>query len=371
MAFRKGIQSATLKQYDVKIEGKWISPIAITSLQIKNSIDDFTISGILNFYDRVNLVEIIKYGSKIEVSLTDFSKNQYNHSFIIVGANYSRNENGDIVAQIYFEDKLALQLKKMYPIKGFDSPKTLIDIVTDVDTAKSVFKSKEQDFCSLSTKFKTFVVPRHKSFFWTVNYLKKKSNCYVFQTQKKIKIKQLKDLTSQSKKIKYKYRTNNQLSKENAFDFKIDYNNEIKNIIYTPDLDISFFNPEKKQLQKFNESFKSSTSKFPFDDIAPNFNTKKKEVQVPDLFSKNEFDFLYNKKISENFKLELLTLGNFKIEAGDIIEFDIPSLLDKKSPEANLSGKYLIKEIIYNINESNFIQKIIGIKAKNKKPFKE
>ena len=365
MAFKFGIQSAQLKQFNIKVKGKWLNPSSIKSFSFTYGIDELSMRGELVFLDQTNLSELIVYGDKIEISLTNFNNEQFIHSFLILHGSYKRDAQGYVVTSLFFEDPISVQLKKLYPIKGFDTPKNMVEIITDVDTAKGPLKSKQDDFTPPSLKFPTFVVPRNKSFYWTIEYLKRKSDVLIFQTQKKIKIKKLKELVSKGPKQTYYYRANNEMSEKSFYDFTLNYVNEQDNIVYTQNLKADYFNPEKKEYQKTQTSFKKTTGEFPFQTVAPKFSTSEKEIFATDVFYKDHLHNLYSLKTAENFQLEILCFPTFKVEVGDIVKVSFPSLIDAASPEMNIDGKWLIKRKTISIFGTSIVEKMNLIRAKS------
>ena len=366
MAFQFGIQSAQLKSFNIKIKGKWLNPAGIKNFSFSYGIDELQMGGALSYYDASNISEIIQYGDKIEVSFMNWDNELYNHSFIITGGNYTRDAQGYYVLSLTFEDPTSNALKKLYPTKGFTSPKNMVEIITDVDTAKGIFSAKQKDFKTPSTKFENFVCPKNKSFYSVVQYLKTKSDYLLFQTQKKFRLQKLKDLVSKGPKMTLYYRANNEMSKQSIYDFRLDYNKTGDNVIYTPNLQINYFNPTKKEFQKEITSFKKTTGEFPFETVAPKFSTEQKEILASDNFNKNHYHHIYSLKTAENFALEVLTFPKFSIEVGDIVKVDLTSTIDKSSPESNVAGKFLVANITYSLINTSIIKKMKLIRAKSK-----
>jgi hypothetical protein len=62
--------------------------------------------------------------------------------------------------------------------------------------------------------------------------------------------------------------------------------------------------------------------------------------------------------------LEVLVPGKFDNNVGDIVDVDLINFFTKVEPEKNVSGSWLVDEIIDVIQPPDFLQRIVLVRGK-------
>lgn len=368
MSYVMGMETNKLKDFSVQIDNIRLTQSQIVSFKMQYSIDRLRTNAILTFRDETALVQDIpiRGGNTVKALMTDFDGNKSEEEFIVISVSYSRDKNGSLVTVLELLDVLSINALKLYPQKSFLLA-NMTSIIDNDKTLKPFLNKKIKDFSNQEYKHNNFVIPLNKSFNAVIEYLVKNNNYLFFQTRTHYKIKSYKELFKQSpSESKYYFRTDNQHYRRNILEYNVTMGDTIDTIILQPDIRSHSYNIMNKgynfiEMDK-NKIIDTYYSEYNKPDYSNNANTGRKfQYRSHDTIN-NFVNYIYSNNSSDNIIVEMLVPGQFSTNVGDIVELDLISTKDETSPEPNINGKFLVKEIIDIIQVPEYLQKIILIR---------
>lgn len=367
MAYKFGIATNKAKDIIVKIGGVEISKDLIIEMDISYGIDSTSIHGSLTYNDLVGTSETIQFGTEISIYMSNSNEEFFYEEFIITSAIYSREIGRKNTMVISFEDKLTIELKKRFVSVGFETC-SFKEVILDPRVSADIFLQRIPDFSDTGVQLKNFVIPTNKGLLFSIEYLKRKTYSLLYRSQFKFILTDLISLLNKDPVIEYFYKTDNELLDTNMYDFSIEHSNFEDFSFYIPNLKLKYFDIKDKSVQTSDEfSYQNSANEMPFENSVQEFETSTKEIYSNDILPENHYKDLYLNKSLEAFFAHALVPCAFSIEPGNVISVNYGTLSDDLAPEANTSGKWLIKEKTIVYTQKELFQKLLLVRPKSNK----
>jgi len=353
-----GIESNQLKSWHCDIDGINLTYTQVLLIKIKESINNFNILGTFVFVDLTDIVSKLplRGGNKITFNLKDFDDVEYNAIFYVIDIYLNMMENGNNIVSLKIIDEISYNTLKMYRHLSWNKC-NILDIINHKKTLKDLIKDKKQDFFKPINIYNNFVMNLSVPFNSIIKYLAKKDNVKIFQTKDSFIIQPLEELNNKEPKgDKFIYKTPNIAYRRNIYHYKTNFGKVLQNTL---------LNPVTKNCSLDTENGIEEQ------DIVPNKNVNNlssesgtsTEVQTETKYTYNPtFKSSSNEKSDRNtqklLEIEMLVSGKYDNNIGDIVELDLVDTTEKITPEKNISGKWLITEIVNNYIQPDFFQKI-------------
>jgi len=370
MAYKMGIPSNVLKDFSVTIDGTKLTNAQITDLNITWNIDSFKIIGMIGFSDLTGLVEElpIRGGNKVVLGMTDFDDVVSKQIFTVTNVNTTRTVSNPHVTMDLI-DPITITAMQMYNEMSWTS-ESMIGIIDHNETLKPSLKGKKKDFCPPTPKHKNFVMPLHVSFNVVMHWLAKNADVMFYQNRADFVIQPLDKLFKRGKKgDKFRLKTPNQQYRRNIYEYNLKMGKLLGANVLQPTGKVASFDPSNKHSKHTDESFKGAlgklgqTSSFGLtNDSQPGTGTK--YFYKSDYHVKEHAAHQWKKHAFKNVQLELLVPGQFGTNIGDIVEVEMDNWLLQSTPEKNMTGLWMITEIIDIIKPPEFAQRLTLSRSK-------
>jgi hypothetical protein len=152
----------------------------------------------------------------------------------VVKVNYTRGQNSSYIVKLDLVDKVTLAALSKSPSKSWGSVK-MGDVLNDSAVLKSEMSDKKTDFDSSDGESKNFIIPKDRSFYKVVTYLKENSGQLYFQTRDSYKVKSFNSLFSQTPKgDKFVYKPNNESYRRAIYEMNSDFGDVVKSLVFQP-----------------------------------------------------------------------------------------------------------------------------------------
>jgi len=367
MGAPKGIASNQLKAFKVSIDGTDIILSQVQSFKLKWGISDIRVTGELVFHDTTSMVEEVplRGGNTVTISITDFDDVIMTHTMAVVKVNYTRGQNSSYIVKLDLVDKVTLATLSKSPSKSWGSVK-MGDVLNDSAVLKSEMSDKKTDFDSSDGESKNFIIPKDRSFYKVVTYLKENYGQLYFQTRDSYKVKSFNSLFSQAPKgDKFVYKPNNESYRRAIYEMNSDFGDVVKSLVFQPKKNTKSYDTNTKE-----ETSETTDNKSTSDDIgstgtvAPDYGDRDTREDSKTSNSKTRNDYQQQKNAYNEIKLEVLVPGKFDNNVGDIVDVDLINFFTKVEPEKNVSGSWLVDEIIDVIQPPDFLQRIVLVRGK-------
>jgi len=366
MGVPKGIASNQVKAFKITIDGSEITLPMVQSFKLKWGITDIRVTGELLFHDVQSFVEEIpiRGGNTVVITMTDYDNMIMVHTMEVVKVDYTRTQNSSYIVKLILLDKVTVSALSKSPSKSWASVK-MGDILNDPAVLKTEMIDKTIDFDSSDGESKNFIIPKDRSFYKVIIYLKENYGQLYFQTRTSYKVKSFKSLFSQSPSgDKFVYKPNNQNYRRSIYEMNSDFGDKVKSLVYQPNLNTKDYNTDTKEEESI-----SSDSSTVSDDIGST-GTKPADYGERDTRedsktsnSKTRTEYNQQKNGYNDVKLEILVPGKFSNNVGDIVEVDLLNFYTKIEPEKNVSGSWLIDEITDVIQPPDFVQRLVLVRS--------
>lgn len=368
MAYVKGGQSNTLKDFSVDIDGVKLTQSQVLNIKVKWSIRDLKIIGQLTFVDETDMVEEtpIRGGNVVTLSMTDFDDEVSKQTMTVVGVEYTRGQNQAYIVNLDLLDPTSVAALGMY--KEMSWAKVGMDeIINHDETLKPLMADKKTDFGSPKNKHEFFVMPMDRSFYKVCDWLKHNNNMLFFQNRESYFLKFYKDLFGGSKKgDKYIYKPNNERYRRTIYELHSKFGNLVEANTLQPKGKVYSLDIFKKEPQETKEDYQGIINKIKSKGkTAHEFgDTGDKHYYSTEFHVEEITEFMYAKNSYKDVRMEILVPGQFATNVGDIIEVDLVNFFTGKEPEKNLNGEWLVEEIVDVIQPPDFVQRITLVRAK-------
>lgn len=370
MGAKSGSQSNILKNFAVSIDGIKLTNGQLDSLTVKWNVDSFKIVGSLSFTDTTGLVEElpIRGGNTVVLAMTDFDDVVSKQKFKVMEVSTTRGVKNPSVS-LSLVDPITTSAMQMYNEMSWDSA-DMIEIIDHVETLKPSLTGKKKNFVSSPPKHKNFVMPLHVSFNVVMHWLAKNADVAFFQSRESFVIQPFKKLFKQGKKgDKFRLKTPNQQYRRSIYEYNLKMGKELQASIMQPTGKIASFDPANKHSKHTDESFSSAREKL---GETPAFGlTADKQTETgakyfykSDYHVKETSSQQWMKHAYKDVQLEILVPGQFGTNIGDIVEVEMDNWRLQSTPEKNMTGLWLITEIVDVINPPDFIQRITLSRSK-------
>ncbi len=367
MSCQPGLESNQLKSFSLTIDGKVITYSQVISIKMKWSMETSKVVGQLIFRDFTGLIESIpiRGNNEIVMSMTDFEDEKHDYKFKVSNVTSSKMESGHLAVSLSFIDSMTVSAMNMYKSMSW-SEASVTDVVNHDETLKPLMKDKEIDFASDSPKISNFVMPMHVSFNVTMNWLAKKTNVMIFQTRKKMVMQPVKELFKREQTSKFVYKASNQNYRRKIYEYESRFGDMLKASTSMAKGKVSSLDPNKKKSDDVEQS-PSATE----EDTGKTGKTTKeyetdgerhyyKSTTLSDTAGKQ----MWEKNAYKSLQLDILVPGAFATNIGDIVEIDFVNIQEQSEPEKNLSGLWIVNEVVDNIIPPDYIQRLTLVRAK-------
>jgi len=369
MAYTKGSQSNILKDFSVSIDGIKLTNGQINEIKIKWNVDGFKVSGILSFTDLTGLIEELPIRGRNDVilSMTDFDDVVSSQAFKVVEVRTSRETSSPFV-ELDLIDPISLKAMQTYNEMSFKS-EDMVSIIDNKETIGEELVGKEKDFCETS-KHKNFVMPLHVSFNVVMHWLAKNADVLMFQTRKDFVIQTISELFSREQKGDiFLLKTPNQQYRRNIYQFKLIMGKEFSTSVLQPNGKVASFDPNNKHSKFTENNYEASIANIEENTnfglvVDEKANTGAKYFYKSDYHIEETTANQWSKNSYKGVQLELLVPGQFGTNIGDIVKVEIDNWLLQSTPEKNMSGMWMVTEIIDVINPPDFIQRLTLSRSK-------
>jgi len=366
--YTKGKDTNKLKNFNITIDGTKLTNAQIQQFSLKWNIHYFKIVGEIVFTDSTDLVEElpIRGGNKINISLTDFDDESMNQNMIVCGVKYQRTQNNEYITTLQMIDPVTEKAMSLFPEMSWSETdmKTVID---HDETLKPFLKNKEKQFTAPDNKHENFVIPLNVSFNKVCHWLAENNNMMFFQNREKYFIEKLSKLFGESPKgDKFVYKAKNESYRRNIYDLNTKYADMLSAYALEPNTTTFSYDIENKHPQTKEEDYKGIIDKIGSTGNTPHdFSTNgSKYLYMNNAVMNDRTEYIFSKNALNNIHLEILVPGKFKNNIGDIVELDLANFFTGTEPEKNLSGNWLITEIVDILIVPEFIQRITLSRSK-------
>lgn len=367
MAYELGLQSNQLKNFSVSVGGVNLSQSQVIEIKTKWHIENFKIIGYIALKDLGNLVEQlpIRADTEIIMAMTDFDEVVSKQKVKVVDIGYSRSQSGEASVVLKFVDPITVEATRLYPEISWTEAH-LGEIIDSEYTLQPYFDYKSTDFYSDLPKFKNFVVPLNVPFNVSMHWCAKNSNVFLYQTREEIVIKPIKELfEGEVKGDKFYYKSINNSYRRKIYELKTNYGKMVEINALQPTGKVASFS-SNKTVGYIEESYADSVDKIS--------STGKVAQEMPETGYRHYYksktnieestEFQWSKNSYKSLTVEMIVPGQFGTNIGDIVELDLVNYSDTKQPETNISGRWVIIEIIDIIRTPDFVQRMILARAK-------
>lgn len=368
MAYELGLQSNQLSNFSVSIGGVNITNSQVVEMKVKWNIENFKIVGWLAFRDLSSLVEKlpIRADTEIILAMTDHDDVVSKQKVKVVDIDYQRTQSGQASVVLKFVDTATIEATKLYPEISW-AEVDVGGIINHDDTLKPFFDYKTVDFASSLPKFKQFCMPLNVPFNVTMHWCAKNSNTFLFQTRENIVIKPIKELfAGEVKGDKFYYKSPNNTYRRKIYELKTNYGKMVEANAMQPTGKVASFNSDSKHAGYVEESYADSIEKVASPGkVSPELPaTGARHYYKSNVNIEEATEFQWAKNAYKSLTVEMIVPGQFGTNIGDIVELDLVNVSDTKSPESNISGKWMIIEIVDIIRPPDFVQRMILARAK-------
>jgi hypothetical protein len=369
--YQVGLKSNQLKSLNVTIDGIALTQSQILGIKIKYSITGFKITGELTFQDFSNLVENlpIRANNTVVFNAEDTDGNKNTETLKVIEVKYSKSDNGTPVLLLSLMDNESLSAIKSYFIKSYKEV-TCDKIIKE--NLEKVLVSKKIDFTETQYKYSNFVVPSHVNFNILMHHLAKTNNMFLYQDREHYHLKDFSDLLGQKSEDKpFMYKTPNSNYRRRIYQYSVHNANMYNKLVYQPVTEFKSFSTNEKIpvttkvepkviLDKINAKSTAGTvaNELPESDTKQYYRTS----TAIDTLAENSLA----KNIYQDISIEILVPGDFTNNVGKIVTLDLVNNTEHTEPDANLSGEWLIQEIV-DIMTPDFIQRITLVRSKYSK----
>jgi len=370
MAYKSGIQSNILKDFSVSIDGTKLTNAQINDMNVVWDVDSFKIIGMLSFTDLTGLVEElpIRGGNKVVMAMTDFDDVVSKQSFIVSNVSTTRAVTNPVVT-LDLIDPITVSAMQMYNEMSWKKA-DMIEIIDHVETLKPALSGKKKDFCPPPPKHKNFVMPLHVSFNVVMHWLAKNADVAFFQNREAFVIQPLDKLFKRGKKgDKFRLKTPNQQYRRNIYEYNLKMGKLFGANVLQPTGKVASFDPANKHSKHTDNSFKKALGDL---GQTPAFGltaddqpgTGAKYFYKSDYHVKEHTAHQWKKNAFKDVQLELLVPGQFATNIGDIVEVEMDNWLLQSTPEKNMTGLWMVTEIVDIIKPPEFIQRLTLSRSK-------
>lgn len=361
----------------LKINNKEMNPTNIISFDILFSIDKVYYEGRLVYDDRNQYLETIPIQSDsiVEFSITDLYNEIYTYKFNIIKIDSVAGEQLNKGLILTLMDTAGFELMATYPEKGFTKT-TISDIVKDPEILGDLMKEHNVSINTgnIDIKFDSFIFPLSKPLINGLNYLKRKSNAYVFRTRNSLEVNTLKEMISAEPKIQelFMNNTNNFKYRYKVWEYNIKKADSSKGKLAMTDYKVYSYNIMDKTNKPFDLTYEDSIKYLNED--AKNIQTYtskgNKIYYKPYQNYQAELSNLYETSARELMNLKIIVLGESKLNVGDNIKIRLTGDVNNMEYNVEASGKWLIKKIKDNYTFKHFYQEIELIKISADEEYK-
>jgi hypothetical protein len=372
MGYVKGNQTNHLKNFSVTIDGIKLNQSQIYQLKIKWSMTDFMIQGFLSFIDETSLVEEIpiRGGNIVMLEMTDADDELLKQKMEVVNITYQRAKSKDsYIVNLELIDIPSMKALGTYKEMSWEKV-DMIEMIDHPETLKPFLTDKEKDFGPPPPKHENFVMPLDRSFYKVTEWLKNNNNMLFFQDRKKYYIQPISYFNAKGPldSDPYIYKPHNQNYRKSIYELETDYGNKITAHALQPKGKNNSMDIFEKHIKYEEEDYQGIISKVGSKGSTPNDygDTDVKHFYSSDYHIKERTEFMYAKNGFQDLTLEILVPGRFKTNAGEIVKVDLINMFSLREPEKNISGMWLVKEIVDYIQVPDFVQKLVLVKSKFK-----